>query len=75
MKFGIIFETSEYRGDHSADVCRIVEPLENETIENLIKRVGLLDRMEHERDNFNSVGDQVFNEQIVIKLIDDRKLG
>lgn len=35
----ILFRTSEYRGDHSADVAYAVEPIAGETIEQLVERL------------------------------------
>jgi hypothetical protein len=43
MKMSILFRTSAFRGDHAADICLPVEPLEGETVEALLKRVGLSD--------------------------------
>lgn len=41
MKYAILFHTAEYRGDHAADICRVIEPVEGETVEALIARVKL----------------------------------
>ncbi|MCK9596680.1 hypothetical protein M0R19_05810 [Candidatus Pacearchaeota archaeon] len=39
MKLSIIKETSEYRGDHSRDLLVAYDYIENESIEDLCKRV------------------------------------
>lgn len=36
----ILHRTSEYRGDHSADVAYAVEVIPGETVENLVLRLG-----------------------------------
>jgi hypothetical protein len=36
------FITSQFRGDHSADICILCKPLEKETVENFVKRIGLI---------------------------------
>ena len=41
MKIKCLFITSEYRGDHSADVYRLYEIEPDETVEKLVKRIGL----------------------------------
>jgi hypothetical protein len=43
MKLSIMFRTSAYRGDHAADVCLPVEPMDGETVDALLKRAGLTD--------------------------------
>lgn len=43
MSIKCLFVTSEYRGDHSADIYKLYDIKPNETIEELIKRVGLKD--------------------------------
>ena len=39
----ILFITSEYRGDHAADIYKIYNLIPNETVEDLVKRIGLKD--------------------------------
>ena len=49
MKFAILLHTTDYRGDHSADVAVAIQPQAGETIEQLIERAPLvapMDRME-----------------------------
>ena len=41
MKIQIMLHTTQYRGDHSADICRVVEHKANETIEQLCERAAL----------------------------------
>ena len=41
MKLSIMLRTGDFRGDHTADVCRAVEYMPGETIEHLAKRVQL----------------------------------
>lgn len=41
MKISIMLHTADYRGDHSADICRAVEYKQGETIEELCNRVGI----------------------------------
>lgn len=41
MKLNILLRTSEYRGDHSADVARAFDPKPEETVEQLVKRVEM----------------------------------
>ena len=38
MKISIIEKTTDYRGDHSADVSKAHEYIEGEKVENLIER-------------------------------------
>lgn len=40
-KYAILFHTTDYRGDHSADICRVIAPIEGETIDALIARIKL----------------------------------
>jgi hypothetical protein len=47
MKFAVTLVTSDYRGDHSADVSLAFESQERETVEDLLKRVGLLNVNDH----------------------------
>lgn len=42
MDFKILFISSEYRGDHSADTFQIFEPVDGETVDGLVKRIGLV---------------------------------
>ena len=39
MKLSVRGDTTDYRGDHAADVCRCVDLLEGETVEALAERV------------------------------------
>lgn len=41
MKIQIMLHTTDYRGDHAADVCRVVEYKPGETIEALCERSAL----------------------------------
>lgn len=40
-KYAIMHYTADYRGDHATDICRIVNPVPEETIDQLIDRVKL----------------------------------
>jgi hypothetical protein len=39
MKIAIKHFTDDYRGDHTTDVCRMIDPLPGETVEALVRRV------------------------------------
>lgn len=41
MKIQIMLHTVDFRGDHAADVCRVVEYKPGETVEQLCERTGL----------------------------------
>lgn len=41
MKIQIMLHTADFRGDHAADVWRVVEYSPGESIEELCKRAGL----------------------------------
>jgi hypothetical protein len=42
MKLAIVWHTTYYRGDHSAEVDIGVEPKPGETVEDLVKRVNVI---------------------------------
>lgn len=46
--FNVLLQTSDYRGDHSADVAIAIEPLPNETVAELVARslTSAMDRLE-----------------------------
>lgn len=58
MKIQIMLHTVDYRGDHSADVCRCVEHKPGETVEDLCKRVGI------------GTNERAVGESIEIKLVE-----
>lgn len=37
----IVHDTSEFRGDHAADVSIAIRPIDGETVADLVKRVNL----------------------------------
>jgi hypothetical protein len=39
LKIAVLHHTSEYRGDHAADVCKVVDLRPGETVEALVQRV------------------------------------
>jgi hypothetical protein len=43
MKYGIVKHTTQYRGDHEAEIAIYIKTKDGETIEGLIERVKLED--------------------------------
>ena len=41
MKYGIVKHTTDFRGDHEAEVAIYFDTKDNETVEDLIKRTNL----------------------------------
>jgi len=35
----ILYHTSDYRGDHAADVCQVIDLMPGETVEALVARI------------------------------------
>ena len=38
LKIAVLYHTDEFRGDHTADVCKVVDLQPGETVEALVRR-------------------------------------
>ena len=63
MKYAIKHFTTDYRGDHTADVCRMLDPILGETVEALIRRAINPDEKRYYSDaHFDRIEIQVVQE-------------
>ena len=62
MKIAALHHTSSYRGDHTADICVVVDLVPGETVEQLAERVLTANRRDEPFDN-------AYSDSIEIKLV------
>lgn len=67
MKISVQLHTTDYRGDHSADVCQIHEVREGETVDELAAR--LLTRSEYNRKQGKRMAVVQPNDYVVIRPV------
>lgn len=67
MKYTVQLHTTDYRGDHSADVCQVHEVRDGETVDELAFR--LLTRSEWDRKQNESVPVTQPNDYVVIRPV------